>query len=60
MKMSEDPVFEPINDIFNGLMASVARARDEESVDTNVKVALMQAFQRGQSDTLDRIEKATR
>ena len=54
-KLSQDPVFEPINDLFDELVAGITRARDKDMADTNVKVALMQAYQRGKNEVLEEV-----
>lgn len=54
-KLSQDPVFEPINDLFDELVAGIVRARDKDMADTNVKVALMQAYQRGKNEVLEEV-----
>ncbi|WNL63365.1 hypothetical protein [Citrobacter phage Tr1] len=58
-KLSESSVFEPINDLFDELQALLEKAErlelDQETINTNIKIFLMKAYQRGENKTLDTV-----
>ena len=55
-KISNDPVFQPVNDLFEELIQTLAALEgNPDLIDANVKVVLMKAYQRGQNVALDTV-----
>lgn len=54
--MSEDKVFEPINDLFEEMCRDVQRLQGDTDLSfAAMKIVLMKAYQRGQSEALDKV-----
>lgn len=54
--MSEDKVFEPINDLFEEMFRDVQRFQGDTDLSfAAMKIALMKAYQRGQNEALDTV-----
>lgn len=57
MSMKDDKVFTPINDLFDKLVESAKRCKgDQDMIATTIKIGLMEAYQRGQNETLDKVK----